>query len=171
MYLGIASPKALSEYTKNTYQWHQVGTGPYKLVEVVPGEKIVSAAQRGLHLGTGVLRATCTDQSVDTIEFRFYEDPPTRSLALESGEVQMIGELLPTDAELLSGNPTLRIIRVPIPAYRSSSFLTRSLRPTDNVNVRQALLYATNRTAIVDAVFQGQSPVAYGPLSRRHAVL
>jgi peptide/nickel transport system substrate-binding protein len=27
------------------------------------------------------------------------------------------------------------------------------------------LIYATNRTAIVDAVFQGQSPIAYGPLS------
>jgi len=31
--------------------------------------------------------------------------------------------------------------------------------------VRQALLYATNRTEIVDAVFQGQSPVAHGPLT------
>ena len=37
--------------------------------------------------------------------------------------------------------------------------------PTDNLSVRQALLYGTNREAIIDAVFQRFSPVAWGPLS------
>jgi peptide/nickel transport system substrate-binding protein len=37
--------------------------------------------------------------------------------------------------------------------------------PTDNPAVRQALLYGTNREAIVDAVFQRFSPVAFGPLA------
>jgi peptide/nickel transport system substrate-binding protein len=46
VYLGIASPKALAEYTKNTYQWHQVGTGPYKMVEAIPGEKIILRPMR-----------------------------------------------------------------------------------------------------------------------------
>ncbi|RPJ01043.1 MAG: hypothetical protein EHM39_03900, partial [Chloroflexi bacterium] len=82
VYLGIASPKALSEYTKNTYQWHQAGTGPYKLVEMVPGEKIVFERNEDYTWGP-VFYADVTDQSVDTIEFRFYQDPPTRTLALE----------------------------------------------------------------------------------------
>jgi peptide/nickel transport system substrate-binding protein len=164
VYLGIASPKALAEYTKNTYQWHQVGTGPYKLVEMVPGEKIVLQRNQDYTWGP-VFYADVTGQSVDTIEFRFYQDPPTRSLALESGEVQMIGELLPTDAELLLGNPTLRIYRVPVAGEPQQFFLNTKLAPTDDVNVRQALLYGTNRTAIADAVFQGQSPAAYGPLT------
>jgi peptide/nickel transport system substrate-binding protein len=163
VYLGIASPKALAEYTKNTYQWHQVGTGPYKLVEMVPREKIVLQRNED-YWGGPVFYADVTPQSVDTIEFRFYQDSPTRSLALESGEVQMIGELLPTDAELLIGNPTLRIYRVPVSGTPQQLFFNTQLAPTDDVNVRQALLYGTNRTAIIDAVFQGQSPVAYGPL-------
>ena len=37
--------------------------------------------------------------------------------------------------------------------------------PTDNLQVRQALLYGTNREAIIDAVFQRFSPVAWGPLA------
>jgi peptide/nickel transport system substrate-binding protein len=44
-------------------------------------------------------------------------------------------------------------------------FFNTQQAPTDDPAVRQALLYATNRTAIVDAVFQGQSPVAHGPLT------
>jgi peptide/nickel transport system substrate-binding protein len=164
VYLGIASPKALAEHTKNTYQWHQVGTGPYKLVEMVPRKKVVLKRNEDYAWGP-VFYADTTDQSLDTIEFRFYQDPATRSLALESGEVQLIGELLPTDAELLLGNPALRIYRVPIAGQPQQFFFNTRLTPTDDVNVRQALIYGTNRTAIADAVFQGQSPVAYGPLT------
>jgi len=164
VYLGMASPKALQEHSKNTYQWHQVGTGPYMLQEIVPGDHIILRRNPDYAWGP-VFYAEATAQSVDTVEFRFYEDPATRSLALESGEVQVIGELLPTDAELLLGNTQLRIFRVPIPGLPQQFFFNLKRAPTDDVAVRKALLHATNRTAIVDAVFQGQSPVAYGPLT------
>ncbi len=164
VYLGIASPAALSKYSKNTYQWHQVGTGPYRLEEVVPGDRIILRRNPDYAWGP-VFYAETTDQSVDTIEFRFYTDPATRSLALGSGEVQMIGELLPTDVELLLGNTQLRVFRVPIPGQPQQFFFNVNRAPTDELAVRQALLYATNRTEIVDAVFQGQSPVAHGPLT------
>ncbi len=164
VYLGMASPKALQEHSKNTYQWHQVGTGPYMLEEIVPGDHIILRRNPDYVWGP-VFYAEATAQSVDTVEFRFYEDPATRSLALESGEVQVIGELLPTDAELLLGNTQLRILRAPIPGLPQQFFFNLKRAPTDDVAVRKALLHATNRTAIVDAVFQGQSPVAYGPLT------
>ncbi len=164
VYLGMASPKALNEYTKNSYQWNQVGTGPYKLTEFVPGDRIILTRNEDYTWGP-VFYADVTDQTLDTIEFRFYVDPPTRSLALESGEVQVIGELLPTDAELLLGNTALRILRVPIAGMPQQFFFNTRRAPMDDPAVRQALIYGTNRTAIVDAVFQGQSPVAHGPLT------
>jgi peptide/nickel transport system substrate-binding protein len=164
VYLGIASPKALQETTKNTYQWHQVGTGPYRLAEFLPGDHIILQRNEDYDWGP-VFYAPITDQSIATVEFRFYEDPPTRSLALESGEIQVIGELLPTDAERLAGNTALHIYRVALPGTPQQFFLNTKRAPLDQLSVRQALLYATNRTAIVEAVYQGQSPVAYGPLS------
>jgi peptide/nickel transport system substrate-binding protein len=164
VYLGIASPKALSEYTKNTYQWHQVGTGPYKLVDFLPGDHITLQRNPDYNWGP-VFYAPASDESLDTIEFRFYEDPPTRSLALESGAVQMIGELLPSDAELFAGNTALRVFRTAIPGTPQQFFLNTKRAPLDDLAVRQALLYATNRIAINETVFQGQSPVAYGPLA------
>ncbi len=164
VYLGMASPAALREYSKNTYQWHQVGTGPYRLEEVVPGDHITLRRNDDYAWGP-VFYAEATSQSVDTIEFRFFEDPATRSLALESGEVQMIGELLPTDVELLLGNTQVRVLRVPIPGLPQQFFFNLKRAPTNELAVRQALLYATNRTEIVDAVFQGQSPAAHGPLT------
>jgi len=164
VYLGIASPTALASYSNNTYQWHQVGTGPYRVEEIVPGDRIVLVRNDDYVWGP-VFYAPVTGQSLDTIEFRFFTDPPTRSLALESGTIQMIGELLPTDTELLVGNPALQIFRVPIAGTPQQFFINTRRSPGDEQSFRQALLYATNRTAIVDAVFQGQSPLAYGPLT------
>jgi peptide/nickel transport system substrate-binding protein len=164
VYLGMASPKALAETTKNSYQWHQVGTGPYMLQEIVSGEKVVLRRNPNYAWGP-VFYAPVTENSLDTVEFRFYTDAATRSQALESGAVQLIGELLPTDAELLLGNEEIKILRTPITGMPQQFFFNTQKSPTDEEAVRQALIYATNRTAIVDAVFQGQSPVAYGPLT------
>ena len=164
VYLGIASPQAITEYTKNTYQWHQVGTGPYRVVEIVPGDHILLRRNEDYNWGP-VFYAAASSQSIDTVEFRFFTDAATRSLALESGAVQMIGELLPTDIELLVGNTALRLLPVPVMGMPQQFFINTQHAPTNEQAVREALLYATNRTAIVDSVFQGQSPVAHGPLT------
>src|SRR5690606_11380352 len=114
VYLGMASPAALNANTNNSYQWHQVGTGPYMLDEFVPGSLIRLIRNEDYNWGP-VFYAPDADGSLDTIEFRFYTDPPTRSLALESGEVDVVGELLPTDAELLAGNVEVDVYQVPVP--------------------------------------------------------
>ena len=41
VYLGMAGPAALSEYGLERYQFHQVGTGPYRMAEYVPGDRLV----------------------------------------------------------------------------------------------------------------------------------
>jgi peptide/nickel transport system substrate-binding protein len=102
---------------------------------------------------------------VEEIEFRFFTDPPTRSVALESDEVQVMGELLPTDARALTGNSGLQVVPVSIPGQPLQFLMNVTRYPTDNKAVRQALLFAANREAIIDAVYQRFSPVAWGPLS------
>jgi peptide/nickel transport system substrate-binding protein len=44
-------------------------------------------------------------------------------------------------------------------------FINTQRAPTDDINVRRALLYAIDRQTIVNTLFKGYSPVAYGPLS------
>lgn len=163
VYLGIASPAQLAQYDIATYQYHQVGTGPYRMVEYVPGDRLVLTRSEDYAWGPPFYAEP--ENPIQTFEFRFFEDPPTRALALESGEAQFMGELLPIDAQLLTGNAELRLYPVPIPGQPLQFMMNTQRFPTDNRAVRQALLYGTNRTAIVDTVFQRFSPVAYGPLS------
>ncbi len=164
VYTGIASPAQLEKYDNGTYQFHQVGTGPFRMVELVPGDHVTLTRNKDYAWGPSFY--IMPDNPVQTIEFKFYEDPPTRSLALESGEAQVMGELQPVDAQLLSGNPDIRLYPTTIPGQPLQFMMNTQRFPTDSRAVRQALLFATNRAAVVDTVFRRFSPVAFGPVSQ-----
>ncbi len=163
VYLGIASPAQIAQYDTATYQFHQVGTGPYRMVEYIPGDRLV--LERNADYAWGPSFYIAPANPIQRVIFRFFEDPPTRILALESGEVQIMGEIQPVDAQLVASNPRLRLYPVNIPGQPLQFILNTRRFPTDSLLVRQALLYATNRSSVVDGVFQRFSPAGTGPLS------
>jgi peptide/nickel transport system substrate-binding protein len=55
---------------------------------------------------------------------------------------------------------------IPVPGQPLQFFANTQRSPLDDVRVRRALIYAVNRSAIVDTVFEEYSPPAYGPLNR-----
>ncbi|NWG15135.1 MAG: hypothetical protein HXY41_00735 [Chloroflexi bacterium] len=161
VYLGIASPAALAQYSTSRYQFHQVGTGPFRFVEYVPGDRIVLQRSPDYRWGPAFYQAG----NVETVEFRFFTDAPTRAAGIESGAAQVMGELLPTDARALTANSAIQLIPVATPGQPLQFLMNTRRFPTDNRIVRQALLFGTNRNTIIDTVFQRFSPVAWGPLS------
>ncbi len=163
VYTGIASPKALAQWGAD-YQMHQVGTGPFKFVEYVPKDHLTLARNPDYTWGPKVF-AHRGPAYLDEIVFKFYEDSATRALALEAGEVHVIGEMPPQDVERLANDRRFVLHAVPIPGQPLQFFLNTQRSPTDELRVRQALLYATDRAAIVKAIFRDRSPVAGGPLA------
>lgn len=173
VYLGIASPSALAtvnalpgmeEYNTLLYQYHQVGTGPYRFAEYIPGDHIVIERNTDYAWGPAFYSPP-EEGAIDVIEYRFFDDAPTRSVALESGEADIMGELLPADARSLANNAEVQLEPVAIPGQPLQFYMNTSVAPTNNLAVRQALLYATDRESIVESIFQGFSPVAWGPVS------
>ena len=165
VYLAMASPKALEEWGLDQYADHQVGTGPFMISEYVAKDHIVLvknpdynwAPEFMMHQGPAYL---------DQITFRFYPDPATRVPALESGEVQIMGEVPPIEANRLMTDPRFAIYPTNVPGQSLQLWMNTEKVPTDDLLVRQALLYGCDREAIVNGVFRGFSPVAYGPLGR-----
>jgi peptide/nickel transport system substrate-binding protein len=164
VYLGIASPSALKTYDSARYQFHQVGTGPYAMIDYIPGDHVTLRRNPDYTWGPPFYKAP-GPYSIDEIVFRFFQDPATRAPALETGDVNIMGELSPTDAILFTGNTNVRLYPQPIPGEPMQFLFNTTRAPTDKLEVRQALILATNRSAVVDAVFQQFSPVAYGPIS------
>ncbi len=164
-YLGMASPTALQEYDTATYQFHQVGTGPYRFVEYIVNDRLVLERNPDYAWAPSTVSNRGVP-AVDRIVFRFFPDPASRALALESGEVDIMGELLPTDARYLSADGKIQLATVQVPGQPMQYIFNTTRPPTDSLPVRQALIMGADRESIVQAVFQGYSPIAYGPLSR-----
>jgi peptide/nickel transport system substrate-binding protein len=163
MYLGIASPKALREWGPQEYQFHQVGTGPYKFVEYIPNDRLILVKNPDYAWGPQIYQNE--KAVIERIEFRFYEDPATRALALESGEVDIIGEIPPAAATRLHATGDFNLDAIPIPGQPLQFFLNTKREPTDDPVVREALLIGVNRESIVQTVFGTYSPPARGYLS------
>lgn len=163
VYLGMASPNALAEWGPGEYQFHQVGTGPYRFLEYVPNDHITLQKNEEYAWGPSIF--SHAQASIDTIIFRFYEDPATRSLALESGDVDIIGELPPQEAERLDAEADFQLIPVPIPGQPLQILFNTQSSPTDELYVREALIGSVDRATVVHTVFGEYSPVAQGLLS------
>lgn len=166
VYLGIASPAALERYASDPvlYQFHQIGTGPFIFVEYLPEDRIVLRRNPAYQWGPDFYNNTPAG-NVDEIEFRYFTDPATRTIALLNGDAQIMGEILPSEARRLSGSSEIQLMPVAIPGQPTQFYFNTQLPPTNRVEFRQALIHATNRSAIAEAVYQGFSPVAWGPVT------
>lgn len=163
-YTGIASPTALAEYDLLSYQFHQVGTGPYRFVEYIFDDYILLERNPD-YAWAPEISSNPGLPTVERIYFRFYQDPSSRAIALEAGEVDIIGELQPIDARRLVESTDVQLLPVNVPGQPYQYMFNTSRFPTDSLAFRQALAYGANRQDIVSAVFQGYSPVAYAPLT------
>ncbi len=162
VYLGMASPTAVEEWGGD-YQLHQVGTGPFSFVEYIPGDHLLLRYNPDYAWGPPVYQHR-TAQLAE-VEFRFFTDPATRSPALETGEADVMGEIPPQDAVRLTESADFRIEAVALPGASLMMFMNTTRPPLDDIRVRQALLYATDRQTIVSTIFRDTSPAAYGPLT------
>jgi peptide/nickel transport system substrate-binding protein len=163
VYLGIASPAALETWGAQDYQFHQVGSGPFRFTEYVPDDHVTLTRSEDYRWAPPTyLRPSA---SLAGVEFQFFVDVPTRALALESGRVDLIGEIPAHDAQRLVDSGDFRLYPVAIPGQPMQVLFHLTVPPTDDPRVRQALILAVDRQAIVDTVFGGMSPVARGPLS------
>nr|NIL96292.1 hypothetical protein [Planctomycetales bacterium]NIP68400.1 hypothetical protein [Planctomycetales bacterium] len=163
VYLGMASPTALETWGPTDYQFHQVGTGPYKFVEYLPNDRLVLEQNPDYAWGPEIYRREVP--AIDRITFRFYEDPATRALALEGGQVDIIGELPHHEAERLGEMPAFTVDQISIPGQPLQFIFNTGVPPTDDALVRQALVLGVDRSRIVETVFGSYSPVASGLLS------
>jgi peptide/nickel transport system substrate-binding protein len=163
VYLGMASPQALATWGPAEYQFHQVGTGPYRFVEYVPNDHLTLERNPEYAWGPTIYRNATA--RIETVTFRLFVDPASRALALENGDADVLGEIPPHDAERLENSGDFEVHPVAIPGQPMQFLFNTGLPPTDDLSVRLGLLAALDRSTIVASVFGRTSPVAEGPLS------
>ncbi|MCJ7823909.1 MAG: ABC transporter substrate-binding protein, partial [Anaerolineales bacterium] len=164
VYLGMASPEALNQWGISEYQFHQVGTGPYRFVEYIPNDHITLERNPDYDWGPAIYDNSTA--SVERIVFYFYEDSASRALALERREVDVMGEIPSHEADRLASSADFSLLPIAIPGQPLQYFFNTLVAPTDDLRVRQALLLAVDKESMVLTVFGSHSPISNNPLSQ-----
>ena len=153
--LGMLPPKAAAELG-DRLGTVSVGTGPYRLGEYVPGEKLVLLPHDGYWGGK---------PAYSKITVRIIPENGTRIAALESGEAMMINNVPPDQIQRLGANATLTIISRPTTRNMFVAFNWRKQTIATDPRVRQAVSLAIDRSELVKGVLNGTAPVSRSPLA------
>ncbi|MCL0064979.1 ABC transporter substrate-binding protein [Dehalococcoidia bacterium] len=146
---AMISPAAIDDEGKVS---EPIGTGPFKRVEWVPGEKLVMERNEG-YWGTR--------PRLERVTLKVIPDPTTRIMALEAGEIDMIidtGGVLPEHVPVLLMHPEIEVLTVAgaVPHYMTLN--TRSVFFNDT-RVRRAIVYAIDPDSIIRYALEGYGKV------------
>jgi peptide/nickel transport system substrate-binding protein len=161
-YLPMVSPAATQKQGDQVNQT-PVMTGPYKIDEWVPKDHVTVSRWDGYKR-----RAPWSDHDgpgyLDKVIWKFIPEGGTRAATVESGETQMATVFTPQDLQRLQA-AGLQVVSKPWVGAPLMMMLTTTQPPTDDPKVRQAILYAVDRDALVSALYQGIGKKAVAPLT------
>lgn len=151
-WLSISSPAALEEFGVD-YGRNPVGTGPFKFVQWDAQSQIVLernpdynwAPEFAAHQGPALL---------EQVILRILPEAATRLTAFETGEILIAGEPPALDAIAMVDAGTASIQTFAQPGVPAILMINATKAPTDNVNVRKAMILAVNQQELAQTAFQ-----------------
>lgn len=162
-WLSISSPAALEEFGAD-YGRNPVGTGPFKFVQWDAQSQIVLERNDEYNWGPE-FAAHEGPAYLDQIVFRILPEAATRLTAFETGEILIAGEPPALDAIALAGSGSAAIETFAQPGIPAILMINATKAPTDNVNVRKAMILAVNQEELAQTAFQELGLPAYSVVS------
>lgn len=147
----IVPREAIEQLGEEGFARNPIGSGPFELVEFVPDQVVRFEKNEDYWL----------DSNLDAVEFVFIPDPTVQTIAVESGDVDVVPYLFNIDSvQQLEGSPDVMLY----PrggSYRGLGFNVTT-PPFDEFAVRDALSKALDIDAAVAAVVEPFGQRAYG---------
>jgi peptide/nickel transport system substrate-binding protein len=159
---GMQSPKALQAHnadkgskdpTNDYWQKAPTGTGPFMFKEFVPGDHYTIVKNPNYW-------DTANAAHLDTIIFKPIAEAPNRLAALKAGSVDTIDFVDANQTPDVKSDSTLVLLpRTPLAVGKLA--FNQTHKPFDDIKVREAVAYAIDKQALVDAFFpNGAATVA-----------
>jgi peptide/nickel transport system substrate-binding protein len=145
--LGIDSPTALAAAGVDYGVTTLVGSGPYKFVEWIKGERVVFERNPDYNWAIPISKHQ-GPAFLDQLIFQDIPEAATRGAALQNGDVQM-AQLTEAQASAVDGSPGVEILQVGRAGTTRMYLINAAKAPTDDVRVRQAIIHAVDREALI----------------------
>jgi peptide/nickel transport system substrate-binding protein len=160
VYSSIHNPKTYERVGKDAYGVNvEDGTGPFKLKENTPGDKLVIVRNDDYAWAPPFMKNQGPPY-LDAIEYRFFADDAGRTAAMEAGDMDIIEHPSVADIERLKQSTSFKVLSRPAAATRTVYF-NLEVKPWDDKRVRQAMAHAIQRKPIVDKLLFGEGLPAY----------
>ncbi len=151
---GILAPSAYTA-ASGPVNVFGTGTGPFILKNQVPDQSL-DLVKNPTYWGGKVNLDEATILSVP--------DPAVRAGMLQNGEVDMDIHLPIQQIATLKEDPALKVLELQTPRT-TTLYMNYSAKPFSDLKLRQAVAYALDKAAIVDATLEGVGAPAVGPIS------
>ncbi len=150
---AILNKKAVLE-AGDAYGQHPIGTGPYKFVDWQSGDRITLKAFEDYYEGKA---------KIENIVIRSIPEGTNRTIALETGEVDIVYDVEPVDIDKIKENKKLNFL---MEASLGNSYLgiNTTKAPFNDVRVRQAMAYAINVKDIIEVAYKNTAVPANSPI-------
>jgi peptide/nickel transport system substrate-binding protein len=153
-------PKALAENPNSNLASNPVGTGPFKFNQWIKQDRIELEGFKDYFKGA---------PNLDKFTFRIIPDLNAEVVGVETGEIQLLGNVAPPnarDTKRLQDSPKagVKVLSTTAPGY---TYINLNLaKPVlADKSVRQALAYLTDRETIIKTIYAGISKPGCSPLS------
>ena len=146
-------------------QLRTIGTGPFQLVQSVPGSFVTLKRYDGYtpnphfeqRTGFGGYKQACLDQ----VTFRIVTEGGARVAGLETGELQAVEDVPTKSLDRLKTNKDVKLLPL-LNWWIQIGVGNASQAPTDDVRVRQAIQAVLDMDEIMDAATDGNYKLNYG---------
>jgi peptide/nickel transport system substrate-binding protein len=128
-----------------------VGTGPFKMELYEPGSQVVMMKNED-YWEEGLPR-------VDRLVQVQIPEQTGQAAALVEGQIHIFWDVGPHVLSTLNASPDVEVVEIPSPSFQPMGLRT-SMDPFSNADVRLALKYSVDRTAIVQGVLEGHGTEA-----------
>ena len=99
-----------------------------------------------------------------TIIIKFYPDATSLAAAIQAGDVDVAyRQFTTTDIQSMMNNPSLKVYSSP-GAFIQYLVINQNKAPYNDINVRQGIAAALNRTDLIDTVFAGTATPLYSQI-------
>lgn len=143
-------PKAVVEADEEGFLLNPVGCGPYKFVEWKQGDSVKLEAFDDYYGDKA---------ETQNLVMKVIPEAAQRTIALETGEIDLAYDLLPNDIPKIEENEDLTLYDAPsLTCYYISMNLNKA--PFDDVRVREAINLAIDRQLIIDTIACGAGQAA-----------
>lgn len=149
---GIVPKKYFESVGEDGFAKAPIGSGPYKLKDYVTGDYYTLERFDDYWGGPAKTKY---------LTMKIVPEAGQRTIMLETGEIDVAYEIPYVDAAKIQDNSDLQFLSTPSMKIVMFYLNTQSATPVHDKRVRQAIEYAIDKEAIVQAVCYGYGSVAY----------